>query len=63
MGDTYSGNFVVVWFDYTYLGDSTAETGEAPWSLIDTNGNTYSSSLIISDLVNVQGGDIARVEL
>ncbi|MDQ4002043.1 MAG: DUF4352 domain-containing protein [Actinomycetota bacterium] len=106
LGETYSGNFVVVWFDYTYLGDSTVETGEAPWSLIDSDGNTYSmnfdatssygidknagvaiyeqvqpgvtkpglvvfevapdsepSALIISDLVNVQGGDIARVEL
>jgi hypothetical protein len=106
MGETYSGNYVVVWFDYTYLGDSTAQTGEAPWSLIDSGGNTYSmnfdatssygidknapvaiyeqvqpgvtkrgvvvfevasdsepASLIISDLVNVQGGDIARVDL
>jgi hypothetical protein len=106
LGETYSGNFVVVWFDYTYKGDSTADTGEAPWSLIDSDGKTYSmhfeatssygidqdagvaiyeqvqpgvpkpgvvvfeiapgsepSELIISDLVNVQGGDVARVAL
>jgi hypothetical protein len=104
--ETYSGDFVVVWFEYTYKGDSTADTGEAPWSLIDSEGNTYSihfdatsgygieqdapvalyeqvqpgvresgvvvfeiapgsepSALIISDLVNVQGGDVAKVEL
>jgi hypothetical protein len=106
MGTTYAGEFIVVWFDYTYKGDSTAETGECPWSLIDSEGNTYSmnfdatssygieanapvaiyeevqpgvtkpglvvfevapgsqpQALIISDLVNVQGGDVAKVEL
>ena len=106
MGSTYAGNFIVVWFDYTYKGDSTAETGECPWSLVDAEGQSYSmnfdatssygidknapvaiyeevqpgvtkpglvifevapdsqpATLVISDLVNIQGGEIAEVEL
>jgi hypothetical protein len=106
MGTTYAGDFYVVWFDYAYKGDSTAETGECPWTLVDQEGQTYSmnfdatssygidenapvaiyeqvqpsitkpglvvfevapdsepSTLVISDLVNVQGGEIANVEL
>ena len=105
-GTAYAGSFIVVYFDYTYKGNATAETKEAPWSLIDSEGNTYSmnfdatssygieqnagvaiyeqvqpnvpnrglivfevapnsqpETLIISDLVNVQGGEIAKVEL
>jgi hypothetical protein len=106
MGSTYAGDFIVVWFDYAYKGNSTAETGECPWSLVDAEGQSYSinfeatssygieqnapvaiyeqvqpgitkpglvvfevapnsepTTLVISDLVNIQGGEIANVAL
>ncbi len=40
--DTFEGNFVLVEFDYTYGGNTPADTNEPPFQLSAGNGNVYS---------------------